>query len=131
MGLFAILVITLIILFLINFLNSEQQRTILFLHNREQVLHMPKLLLSLVYFGLGLTLLYSIFVLLSQPTYYTWIDTTILLSFGLQGVICLLYYRQHQVQFNDRMIIVKTWRGEEIQCPWVNVSAFEPLAWLG
>lgn len=51
--------------------------------------------------------------------------------FGGLGAICLLYYHNHVVKFNDETIIVKNWKGKKKEIKWAEIYHIEFNAFSG
>ena len=114
----------------INYMNKGASQEIEKGLNGEVELRMNKFYQTLGYVSIGIALIFILIALYYQETEMYIIGVLMLLLFGGLGLFCLMYYRNHRLNFNDEKIIVHNWRRkiEEISWGEIDEIKFNPFS---
>lgn len=115
-------VITFIIISIVMyFLNKGAGKTIAPNKDGSTQLRMNKMIQFFGWGTMGLALFGSIMIIIEDASMYLF-SAFMLFLFGGLAFIILAYYKNHQVIFDDKSILVKNWRGKEGMIDWSNIA---------
>lgn len=97
----------------------------------EVTLRMNKLYLVLGYVAIGLASIFMLAIFYYQEKEMLIVGLPVCLLFGGLGLICLLYYRNHELKFNDKKILVKSWKGKIQEIAWEEINEIKFHAFSG
>ena len=114
----------------LNYMNKGASQGIASGLNGQIALRMNKLYQILGYVSIGIALIFVVAALYYQEKGMYIIGILMLFLFGGLGILCLMYYQNHKVEFDDKKITVQNWRKkiEEITWDEINDIKFHPFS---
>ncbi|MEN0045748.1 MAG: hypothetical protein AAF806_01680 [Bacteroidota bacterium] len=80
---------------------------------------------KLGYLGIGRTAIFILAILYYQNREMYFIGGIMLLLFGGLGIPIFMYYKNHNLRFNDDQIVVQSWLKKTTEIKWSEISQIQ------
>lgn len=122
--------ISIAVTFAMSYLNKSANSKPAEPKNGITQLRMNKLYSIIGYMGIGIAIMFSIGSIFFYEPGLEILSVIIWLVMGGSGIVCLIYYINHKVQFDKDKIIISNWRGKTNTFKWNEIRdvKFRPIS---